>query len=129
MVNRAGIYNEIGGLEPSHIRNEIRASVPDWKRLFEGIWNPSGHVKSLSLLAGYVAGEAYSIYVVFETNTLTPVSAYLTAQLPHLRVSSGKYHEVFHLRGLIPVLAASLIAFALAWCVVRGTAFALATSE
>lgn len=114
MVNGAVTYEAIG---------------PGWKRLAEGIWNPSGHVKSLSLFAGYIAGEAYSVYVVFYTHALTPVSAYLTEQTPHLRAVSGKYREVFDLGGLLPLLVASLVAFALAWCVVRGIALALANSE
>jgi hypothetical protein len=132
MVNRAITYNEIGGLEPLHIRNEIKSIAPDWKHLVEGIWNPSRHVKSLSLLAGYVAGEAYSTYAAFETKALTPVSAYLTERLPHLgavSAVSGKYREVFHLGGLLPLLVTSLVAFAMAWCVIRGTAFALASSD
>ena len=131
MVNRAITYNynEIGDLEPLHIRNEIKSIVPDWRRLVEGTWNHSRHVKNLCLLAALVAGEASSIYAVLETNALAPVSTYLTEQMPHLRAVTGKYHEVFHLGGLLPVLVTSLVAFALAWCVVRGTAFALAGSE
>jgi len=129
MNSRAVTYNEIGELDPLHIRNEMRAAEPDWKRLVEGLWNPSKYVKGLSLLAGYVAGEVYSIYAVFDTQALTPVSAYLTEQVPHLRAVSGKYYEVFDLSGLFPVLVASLVAFTLAWCVVRATALALASSE
>jgi|SRR5277367_3109755 len=129
MVNRAITYNEIGDLDPLHIADEIKSIAPDWRRMVEGIWNPSRHVKSLSLLAGYVAGEAYSIYAVFETKALTPVSAYLTERVPNLGAVSGKYHEVFHLGGLIPLLLASMVAFAMAWCVIRGTAFALADSD
>lgn len=129
MVNRVAAYNEIGELEPLHFRHEPRAVEPDWKRLVDGIWNPSRHVKSLSLLAGYVAGEVYSIYAVFSTHALIPVSAYLTEQVPHMQAVSGRYREVFDLGGLLPVLAASLMAFALAWCVVRGTALVFTTSE
>jgi hypothetical protein len=130
MDNTAITYDGIGELEPLHIRsNEMQAIESDWKRLVKGMWNPSRQVKRLSLLAGYAAGEAYSIYVVFDTHALTPVSAYLTEQLPHLRAVSGKYHEVFDLGGLLPVLVASLLAFALAWCVVRGSALVLASSE
>jgi hypothetical protein len=130
VLNTAITYDEIGELEPLHIRsNEMQAMESDWKRLVEGMWNPSRHVKRLSLLAGCVAGEAYSIYVVFDAHALTPVSTYLTEQAPHLLAVSGKYHEVFDLSGLLPVLVASLVAFALAWCVVRGTALALASSE
>jgi hypothetical protein len=128
MVNRAATYNDIGELEPLHFRNELRAVEPDWKRLIDGIWNPSRHVKSLSLLAGYVAGEVYSIYAVFNTHALMPVSAYLTEQVPHMQAVSGRYREVFDLGGLRPVLVASLAAFALAWCVVRGTALVLNSS-
>ncbi len=129
MVNRANTYNEPGELAPLHIRNEMPAAESDWKRLAEGIWNPSRHVKDLSLLAGYLAGEAYSIYAVFETHSLMPVSAYLTEQVPHLRAVSGRYREVFDLNGLLPLLVTSLVAFALAWCVVRATALALAGSD
>jgi hypothetical protein len=129
MLNQVVPYNELGELEPLPIRNEMRVAEPYWKRLVEGIWNPSRYVKGLSLLAGYVAGEVYSIYAVFDTHSLVPVSAYLTEQVPHLRAISGKYREVFDLSGLLPVLVTSLVAFTLAWCVVRATALALASSE
>jgi len=129
MVNRAITCDDIGELEPLRIRHELKAAEPHWKCMVEGIWNPSKHVKSLSLLAGYAAGEAYSIYAVFEANGLTPVSAYLTEQTPYLRAVSGKYREVFDLSGLFPILAASVVVFTLAWCAVRGIALALAGSE
>jgi hypothetical protein len=129
MVDITVTYSDVGGLEPSHIRNEMKAAESDWGRLAEGIWNSSRQVKSLSLLAGYVAGEVYSIYAVFYTHALIPVSAYLAKQGPHLSVVSGKYHEVFDLSGVLPVLVTSLMTFALAWCVVRGTALALSSSE
>ena len=125
MVNRAVTYKDIGELKPLPIRNGLAAAKPDWKRVAEGIWNPSRHVKGLSLLAGYAAGEAYSIYVVFGAHALTSVTDYLTEQSPYLRAVSGKYREVFDLGGLIPILAGSLLVFTLAWCVVRGTALAL----
>jgi hypothetical protein len=124
MINKAVTYNDIGDLEPLHVRIELKAVEPDWKRLFEAIWNPSQHVKGLSLLAGYVAGEVYSIYDVFAAHALTPVTAYLTEQTPFLRAVSGKYREVIDLNGLLPVVLASLVVFALAWCTVRGTAWA-----
>jgi hypothetical protein len=124
MVNRAVTYNDIGNLEPSRVRIELRAVEPDWRRMVEGMWNPSRQVKGLSLLAGYVAGEAYSIYAVFDAHALTPVTAYLTEQTPFLRAVSGKYREVIDLNGLLPVVLASLLVFALAWCTVRGTAWA-----
>jgi hypothetical protein len=124
MVNRAVTYNDIGNLEPSRVRIELRAVEPDWRRMVEGMWNPSRQVKGLSLLAGYVAGEAYSIYAVFDAHALTPVTAYLTEQTPFLRAVSGKYREVIDLKGLLPVVLASLLVFALAWCTVRETAWA-----
>jgi hypothetical protein len=124
MVNKAVTYNDIGDLQPLYVRVELKALEPDWKRLVDGMWNPSQHVKGLSLLAGYVAGEAYSIYAVFDAHALTPVTAYLTEQTPFLRAVSGKYREVIDLNGLLPVVLASLVVFALAWCTVRGTAWA-----
>lgn len=129
MVNRAATYNDLGELEPPHIRNELKAAEPDWKRLVEKLWNPSKYVRSLSLLAGYAAGEAYSIYAVFGAHALSPVAAYLTERTPYLRAVSGKYHEVLDLSGVLPVLLASLVVFTLAWCMVRGTALALAGPE
>ena len=124
MINKAVTHNDIDDLEPLHIRNELKTAESDWKRLVEGIWNPSQHVKGLSLLAGDAAGEAYSIYAVFGAHVLTPVTSYLTEQTPFLRAVSGKYREVIDLNGLLPVVLASLVVFALAWCVVRGTALA-----
>ena len=128
MVNGAFTY-DIGELEPPRIRNEPKTAEPRARPLFEQIWNPANHVKSLSLLAGYAAGEVYSIYAVFEVNGLAPVSAYMTEHTPYLRAVSGKYREVFDLGGVLPIVAVSFVVFALAWCAVRGIAFALAGSE
>ena len=129
MVIRTVTYNDIGDLEPLHIRSELKTAEPDWKRLVKRMWNPSKAVKGLSLLAGYAAGDAYSMYAVFEAHTLTRVTAYLTEQTPFLRAVSGKYREVFDLGGLLPVVLASLVVFTMAWCMVRGTALALVGSE
>jgi hypothetical protein len=82
-------------------------------------------VRGLSLLAGLAAGEAYSIYAVYATHALTPVTAYLSEQTPYLRAVSGKYHEVFDLSGVLPIVLASLVTFTLAWCIARGAALAL----
>jgi len=101
MVNGAFTY-DFGELEPPRIRNEPKTAEPRARPLFEQIWNPANHVKSLSLLAGYATGEAYSIYAVFEVNGLAPVSAYMTEHTPYLRAVSGKYREVFDLGGLLP---------------------------
>jgi hypothetical protein len=128
MVSGAVTYNGIGELEPLNIRNEMHTTAPEWRDLVDKIWNPSRYVKGLSLLAGYVAGEVYSIYAVFDAHSLLPVSAYLTEQMPQLRAVSGKYREVFDLSGLLSVLVTSLVAFTLAWCVVRAIALALASS-
>jgi hypothetical protein len=125
MVNRAVTYDEMAKLRPLRIHKELRAAQPDWRRLVEGLWNPSRHVKGLSLLAGFAAGEAYSIYAVCATHALTPVTAYLTEQTPYLRTVSGKYQELFDLQGVLPVVLASLVVFTLAWCMVRGGALAL----
>ena len=65
MVIRTVTYNDIGDLEPLHIRSELKTAEPDWKGLVKGMWT-SKAVKGLSLLAGYAAGEAYSMYAVFE---------------------------------------------------------------
>ena len=124
MVNRTITYDEIGKLGPLPIQ-ELRAAQPDWKRLVEELWNPSRHVRGLSLLAGLAAGEAYSIYAVYATHALTPVTAYLSEQTPYLRAVSGKYHEVFDLSGVLSIVLASLVTFTLAWCIARGAALAL----
>jgi hypothetical protein len=129
LINKAVTYDEIGKVGPLRIHPELQAAQPDWRCLIEGLWNPSTHVKSLSLLAGLAAGEACSIYAVFATHALTPVTAYLIEQTPYLRGVSGKYHELFDLSGVLPVVLASLVVFALAWCAVRGIALALADSE
>ncbi|HVB80865.1 MAG TPA: hypothetical protein VNE82_13075 [Candidatus Binataceae bacterium] len=129
MVNRAVTYDEIAKLGPLRIHKELRAAQPDWRRLVEGLWNPSRHVKGLSLLVGLAAGEAYSVYAVCAIHALTPVTAYLAEQTPYLRAVSGKYHELFDLSGVLPVVVVSLVVFAMAWCAVRGIALALAGSE
>lgn len=36
MVVRKVTYNDIGDLEPLHIRSELKTAEPDWKRLVRG---------------------------------------------------------------------------------------------
>ncbi|HKN01539.1 MAG TPA: hypothetical protein VJX23_13570 [Candidatus Binataceae bacterium] len=129
MAGRAIIHNDLDEFGPLRIGGELKVTRSYWKRVVEGVWNPSRLVKGLSLLAGYVAGEAYSIYAVFGAHALTPVTAYLREQTPYLRGVSGKYREVLDLDGLIPVLLVSLVVFAAAWCIVRGVALVLADSR
>ncbi len=93
--------------------------------MVEGIWNPSKCVQRSSFIAGYAAGEAYSIYVVFGAHALTPVTAYLVGQTPYLRAVSGKYREVLDLDGLFSVLLVSLAVFTLTWGIVRTIAWTL----
>lgn len=75
----------------------------------------------LSLLAGLVAGVAYSTYASFVANALTPVSGRLIESDSLRRAVSGRYQEVFSLNGVIPTLLGSLVVFALVWSMMRVT--------
>ncbi len=75
--------------------------------------------EKLSLLAGLIAGLAYSIFASFVANALTPVSGRLVETDSFRRIASGHYQEVFSLDGAIPVVVASLIVFVLVWCSMR----------
>ncbi|MGO9607006.1 MAG: hypothetical protein ACLQAT_27050 [Candidatus Binataceae bacterium] len=108
--------------------NEQKVAASSRNRMVKGIWHPSKYVQGSSLIAGYAAGEAYSIYAVFGAHALTPVTAYLVGQTPYLRAVSGKYREVLDLGGLLSVLLISLTVFTLTWCIVRTIAWTLAGS-
>ena len=78
-------------------------------------------MKILSLLAGFIAAEAFSIYAIFIAHTLKPITFYLVEQA-HSGVG-GKYQETFHFDGLISTLLGSLMMFTLVWLGTRGMAW------
>jgi hypothetical protein len=75
--------------------------------------------EKLSLLAGLIAGLAYSTFASFIANVLTPVSGRLIETDSFRRMASGHYQEVLNLDGAMPVVVASLIVFVLVWCSMR----------
>jgi hypothetical protein len=75
----------------------------------------------LSVLAGLIAGVAYSTFVSFVANALTPVSGRLIELDSFSRTVSGRYQEVFSLNGIIPIVLGSLFVFALVWWMMRVT--------
>jgi hypothetical protein len=81
--------------------------------------NPPATVGSLSLLAGYLAGETCSVYTIFFAHTMNPVSCRLVENNRKLHAIYGRYQEIYNWNGLLFTLLASLVVFALAWCVVR----------
>lgn len=100
-----------------------------YRMRYNQLLNPSNTVKRLSLLAGYVAGESYSIYAIFVAHTMRPVTFRLVENNPDLRAIYGRYQEIFHWDGLLFTLSASFVVFALAWCAVRGIAEANLTKQ
>lgn len=81
--------------------------------------------RRLSLLAAFVASEAYSIYATFFAHALTPVTVYVVDRYTHRRLLPGQIgdiEEVFTWDGLVPILVFSLIVFSLTWCIMRVTA-------
>lgn len=91
--------------------------------------NPPRRVASLSLLAGYAAGETCSLYAIFIAHTMNPVSYHLVENNLQLRAIYGRYQEIYDLNGLAFTLIASLVVFAMAWCTVRGIAWTTARPE
>jgi hypothetical protein len=83
-------------------------------------------VRRLSLFAGYLAGETCSVYAIFIAHTMNPVSYRLVEDNRKLRVIYGRYQEIFNWDGPLFTLV-GLVVFALAWCVVRAIAEAIAT--
>jgi hypothetical protein len=96
-----------------------------WNQLL----NPPRTVRRLSLLTGYVAGETCSLYYIFVAHTMNPVSYRLVQNNIELRAIYGRYQETLNLHGLAFTLAASFVAFALAWSAVRAIASAIAIQE
>lgn len=86
---------------------------------------PSKTARRLGLLAGLVAGEAYSIYATFIAHALTPVTVYVVDRYTHRQLLPGQIgdiEEIFNWAGLVPVLILSLIVSGLTWYVIRVTA-------
>jgi hypothetical protein len=95
------------------------------RRLNELVPRVSKAMNRLSLLAGYAAAAAFSIYAIFFANALTPVRILLNEPDLSRQNVSGKYLEIFNWDGLMPTLLAVLAVFVLGWCIVRGTAWAV----
>jgi hypothetical protein len=91
--------------------------------------NPSKIAGRVSLLAGYITGEACSLYAAFIAHTMNPVSYRLVANDQTLRAIYGRYQEIYNMDGLVFTLAAPCVAFAIALCAVRGIAFTMTGSE
>lgn len=92
-----------------------------WNQLL----NPSRGVGRLSLLAGYVAGEACSLYAIFIAHTMSPVTYRMVENNFDLRAIYGRYQEIYNLDGLALTLIASFAVFAMALCAVRGIAWTI----
>jgi hypothetical protein len=83
----------------------------------------------IALLAGLVAGVAYSTFASFVANALTPVSGRLI-ELDLLRSSvSGRYVEVLSLNGVIPTVLGAIVVCALVWWMTRVTLEYLQSKE
>jgi len=83
----------------------------------------------IALLAGLVAGVAYSTFASFVANALTPVSGRLI-ELDLLRSSvSGRYVEVLSLNGVIPTVLGAIVVCALVWWMTRVTLEYLQSEE
>ena len=83
----------------------------------------------IALLAGLVAGVAYSTFASFVANALTPVSGRLI-ELDLLRSSvSGRYVEVLSLNGVIPTVLGAIVVCALVWWMTRVTLEHLQSEE
>jgi hypothetical protein len=94
----------------------------DWNQLL----NPPKGVGRMSLLAGFAAGEGCSLYAIFVSHTMSPVSYRMVENNLKLRAIYGRYQELYNLNGLAFTLLASCVVFAMAWVAVRGIAWALA---
>ena len=83
----------------------------------------------IALLAGLIAGIAYSTFASFVANALTPVSGRLI-ELDLLRRSvSGRYEEVLSLNGVIPTMLGATIVCAMVWLMTRATLEHLQSEE
>jgi hypothetical protein len=92
------------------------STLMNWHQLL----NPSKKVGRMSLLAGFIAGEACSLYAIFIAHTMDPVSFRLVENTPQLRAIYGRYQEIYNFDGLTLTLVASLVVFAMVCCAVRG---------
>jgi len=104
-----------------------RAKGRQQKKL-ENLLNPPKGIRRLSLLVGYIAGEACSLFAIFVAHTMNPISYRIVEDNPQLRAIYGRYQEVYSLDGLALTLAASLVVCAIACCAVRGIAWTIAES-
>ena len=95
-----------------------------WKSLV----NPPKGIARLSLLVGYVAGEACSLFAIFVAHTMNPISYRIVEDNPQLHAIYGRYQEVYCLDGLALTLVASLVVCAIACYAVRAIAWTLAES-
>ena len=77
------------------------------------------------MLAGYVAGEACSLYAIFIAHAMSPVSYRMVENNFGLRSIYGRYQEIYNLDGLAFTLIASFAVFAMALCAVRGIAWTI----
>ena len=83
----------------------------------------------VALLAGLVAGVAYSTFASFVANALTPVSGRLM-ELDLLSSGvSGRYEEVLSLNGVIPTMLGATIVCAMVWLMTRVTLEHLQSEE
>jgi hypothetical protein len=101
----------------------LKKDVPPMK--WQQLLNPPRGVGRLSLLAGYAAGEACSLYAIFVAHTMNPVSYRMVENDLALRAIYGRYQEVYDLDGLVFTLIASFVVFAMAWFAVRGIAWTI----
>jgi hypothetical protein len=96
---------------------------------WQDLLNPPKGIGRLSLLVGYVAGEACSLFAIFVAHTMNPISYRIVEDNPQLRAIYGRYQELYSLDGLALTLAASFVVCAMACCAVRGIAWAIAESK
>jgi hypothetical protein len=106
-------------------RTEKKVRAMKWKWLL----NPPKFAGRVSLLAGYIAGEACSLYAIFIAHTMNPVSYRLVENDRNLRAIYGRYQEIYNMDGPAFTVAASCIAFVIVLCAVRGIAFTMTGSE
>jgi hypothetical protein len=96
---------------------------------WQDLLNPPKGIGRLSLLVGYVAGEACSLFAIFVAHTMNPISYRIVEDNPQLRAIYGRYQELYSLDGLALTLAASFVVCAMACCAVRGIAWTIAESK
>lgn len=97
----------------------------NWKWLI----NPPKLAGRVSLLAGYIAGEVCSLYMVFIAHTINPVRYHLAENDLKLRAIHGRYQEIYKIDGLAFTVAASFAVFIIVLCLVRVIAFMMTSCE